>query len=310
MNEKELLIAFAGKALNLPESEAKALMFEDKDGAEVLKSDALNAILEKDRIRIQKKDDDAKTKADNFYKKGQAETMSKFEKQIREHFSVESDKQGVELIEEVLSTKSTAKPGEIDEQAVKKHPVYLSAIDKLKKEKEAVENEWKGKYEGRENELKRKAINETIRKEALKYIESLNPVLPSDPKKADYQKNKLVDEILSEFEFEFKDGSDKPLILKREGDKSKVYEDGHGHPVTFEALIKGKSENFWDFKHGQGRKGTGNNNDDGGSDTGGKYTGPAPKNESEYVDFISKAKSEEEKIEITDMWRAERMKNN
>src|SRR6478736_2638624 len=103
-DEKKLLIEFFGKTLNLT-AEDVAPIFETKGDDEELKSDALSVLLKHDAARVTKlKGDVATIEKDQFdkgYKKAEAVVLQKLEKDVKEKFGVSSDKQGLELFEEI-----------------------------------------------------------------------------------------------------------------------------------------------------------------------------------------------------------------
>jgi hypothetical protein len=304
--EKELLEKFIGKTLNIPAEEVATLMFEKVDDKEVIKADALESLLEKDKARIAKFVEDRKTQFDNGYKKAQAETLSKFEKEIKEKFGVAEDKQGLELIESIVAENIKGQGGELDEEKIKRSKLYLDTVSKLNKEKEeAIAAEAK-KFNDLETSIKKQTIFKTISDKAKEKLKELNPILPegktNDGKsKSDIQIERFLRELEMEYNFELKD--DKILISDKEG---KLLETPQHYPVDFNELVKEKASALWDFKQGEDRSGTGNKNNgnQGGSDDGGKggYKGPLPKNEDEYLKLVSELKDESQQIALTEEW--------
>ena len=109
----------------------------------------------------------------------------------------------------------------------------------------------------------------------------------------------FVDELLSEFEFEI--NGDKTFIIK----DGKVLEDSLANKIDFKKFIGERAGERWDFKEGESRKGTGNNNDDnpdGGIGGKAKYSGPKLTSEDDYMKAMKEAKTPEEKSAITMEW--------
>jgi len=295
--EKQTITAFIGRTLNLPAEEVAALFKADGD-EETFNETALDSLLKHDATRVQNFTSKNQEFFDNGFKKAQKEALSKFEKDIREKFNVTEDKQGLDLIESVVMAKIKAQGGDLDEEKIKRSDVYLKAVERLTKEKEEAVTEATTKYKTLEQTIASEKINSAIRSSAKEIIMSLNPILPegktADGKsKAEIQVDRLIDELISQHQFEVK--GEKTLIIK----DGKVMEDPHGNLVDFKKYVSEKASYVWDFKEGEARKGTGNNNDD--DSTGAKkgYQGPAITSSEQYMEAMAKAKDDNEKMEIT-----------
>lgn len=305
---KELLTAFVGKTLNIPTEEVATLLFETVDGTEVITANALDSLLEKDKGRIQKFIDERKIQFDNGYKKAQSESLSKFEKDIKEKFGITDDKQGLDLIESVISAKVKNEGGELDDEKIKRSSVYLSMLDKLTKDKTDAVKAETDKFNELQTSLQKEATFKTIAEQAMSVIKELNPILPEGKttegkSKADIQIQRLLKELGSEYGFEIKDG--KTLVTK----DGKILEDAHGNMIPFNEIVKSRASEVWDFKQGEQRQGTGNNNDNASGVNGNKaYTGHTPKSTQEYNKLIADAKDDDARIEITRVWNAEQPK--
>lgn len=297
--EKQTITAFLGRTLNMPAEEVAALFKADGD-EETFSETALDSLLKHDATRVQNFTSKNQEFFDNGFKKAQKEALSKFEKDIREKFNVTEDKQGLDLIESVVMAKIKAQGGDLDEEKIKRSDVYLKAVERLTKEKDEAVTEATTKYKNLEQTIASEKINGSIRSSAKEIIMSLNPILPegktADGKsKADIQVERLVDELISQHQFEIK--GDKTLIIK----DGKVMEDPHGNLVDFKTYVSEKASYVWDFKQGDARRGTGNNNDDEGGNSGAKkgYQGPAITSSEQYMELMAKAKDDAEKMEIT-----------
>ena len=305
MNEelKKLLLAFVVKTTGKTAEEVSSLLFKTEADVETIQANALDGLLELDRTRVAgfTSSVDAKVKEahDKGFNKAKAESLAKLEGEIKEKYGISEDKKGLDLIDAVIAAKAST-GAETDEEKIKRSTVFLNTVDRMKKEKEDAVKEWQDKFDGREIQLKKEASFKTISEKALAYIDSLNPVLPTDAAKAANQK-KIILNQLNDFDFEIKEDG-KIVVLKKDGDTFKVYQDGHGNMIPFEEVVKEKANSFWDFKSGESRSGTGNKNGDNGNGDKKGYTGPAPKDAAEYTKMISEAKSLEEKAGIMKLW--------
>lgn len=296
---KELIVAYVSKTQGKTPEEVSSLLFKKEAETEVVNEEGLNGLFEWDKTRVQGFENKIREQHVRGYDKAKAESLSKFEKDIRDKFQITEEKQGLELIDAVVAAKAKATPGEVDDEKIKASKLYNDTIDTLKKEKELAVKEWKDKYEGREKQLQKEATFKSIAEEAKSIVKGLNPILPADEKKAERQLSILIKELESEFEYEILDGGKK--ILKKDG---KVVEDSHAHPISFESIVKEKASLLWDFKQGEERRGTGNNNETGGDNSGSAkgYKGPLPKNEDEYLKIVNELTDESAKVALTKEW--------
>ena len=127
MNEKQILLGLLTKTLNRSEQEVIELLYQKDDKDElILKDGAVDEILELDSARvvnIKKNAPVPKERLDNEYKRGVKEGLKELESTVKEKYSIDSEKLGIELIDELLADKS--KKIKITDDDVKKHPLYL-----------------------------------------------------------------------------------------------------------------------------------------------------------------------------------------
>ena len=102
----KVLLGFATKSLNVSEDDLKEILVEDAEKG-VLKEGALDALLAKDSKRVSDLKDDYKSKNDDHYNRGKSEALTKLEGELKSEFSIESDKNGLELVQEVVNQKVT-----------------------------------------------------------------------------------------------------------------------------------------------------------------------------------------------------------
>lgn len=296
MNDlNKLLSAFFGRTLNLTDAEVAELLYSNSDGTE-LKPDALDNILNKDTLRIQKFKDERQVYHDNGYKKAQKEALTKLENDIKEAFEISSDSKGIDLIQEIVNAKVSTTEG-MAEEKVKVHPTYTKAINELNKKIKETEGAWKDKYEAREKDLSKQNAFQGVKSKAKNILESLKPILPSDNTKAEKQLTWFFQE-LGQFEFDDQEGT---ILIMKDG---KLLEDGHGNRINFDAFIKEKAASIWDFQQGTAKTGTGNGKDGKAlpAIVAGQTDLKVPKDKLELSRMISEAKTPEERVAISDAW--------
>lgn len=309
--ELEFVTELVTKTLGVQQPEIASVLFEIKeDETAEVKPEALKFLLDKSAVRVASFRE-AETKAhDKGYSKAKAEAITKFETDLKEKLGVASDKQGLELIEFVVSEKIKATGGEIDEEKIKRSPVYLNTIERLTKEKEAAVKAETDKFNELNNKIQKESTFKTIAEQANAVLEELKPILPTgqtaDGKsKAEIQKQRFLNELSSEYGFEIQDG--KILVTGKDG---KLLEDSHGNMIPLKDIVKNRASELWDFQQGEHREGTGNNNSAGAAAGGNKgYSGPAPKDAEEYSKMISEATSLEQKQGIMEAWEASQKAN-
>lgn len=313
LEEMNFLTEFVGKTIGTPATEAAALLFDvQADGSGELKSTALASLLDKDKVRVQSFKDDATKAHDKGYQKAQGEALTKFEKDMKEKYNITSDKQGIDLIEFVVTEKIKASgTGEQDEEKIKRSKLYIETVDKLTKEKtDAVAAEAK-KFTDLQTSIQKESTFKSVSETVLDYVKNeLMPILPEgktpDGKsKADIQLIKFVKDFSTEYEIEVKDGI---ILLSKDG---KLLEDAHGRRLEIKDVVKAKASEVWDFKEGEARQSAGNSHNASGAAAGSAvkgYTGPIPKTDQEYQDLIKKSPDDKTSQEITKVWMANKPK--
>jgi len=303
--EMEFVTQLVTTTLGVQQTEIASVLFDIKedDTAEV-KPDALKFLLDKSAVRVASFKE-AETKAhDKGFSKAKAEAISKFETELKEKLGVTSDKQGLELIEFAISEKIKAAGGEIDEEKIKRSPVYLKTLERLEKDKADAVKAAEDKFNELNNKIQKESTFKTIAEQANAVLDELKPILPTGQtaegkSKAEIQRQRFLNELSSEYGFEIQDGK---ILVTKDG---KILEDAHGNMIPLKDIVKNRASELWDFQQGEQRAGTGNNNNAAGANNGGgvkKYNGPAPKTAEEYSSMIGKAETIEEKKEIMQLW--------
>lgn len=259
------------------------------DGKETL----LN--LHKERIKELKK-----TNFDDGFKKAEKKVKSDFEKELREKFGVDSDKQGLELIEEVITSK-LPKPGEkaetpkeLTEDDVKVHPLFLAKekeVDSLKATAETLKGQIEEVKTNTRTQLQQEWERERIFNEATESLfganMKLNPITSADPVKAKSQYERTVIARLKEegIQFEKADGQ---LIPVKDG---KRLEDEHGRALRIEDLNGKYAPTFYDYKVAEDRSSPGAGTQPVSTPAKAKYEGEVPANALAYASKMNELKN-------------------
>lgn len=264
MDYLAIITGLLSKAYKLDEGKIAELT---KEGENITTESVLASILEEDATRVAalKKATDTTGKFQEGYAKAKKEERMLFEKEIKEQFQIESDTTGLDLINEVVTTKSEelgkGKKGEITEDDVKKHSVYQTLESRYKKDLKSKDDEWQTKLTEIQSNYKKEETFSAVKSKALSILEGLKPVLPGDPTVANNQKGWFVG-ALKDYEFDLQD--DRVVVMK----EGKVIEDNHGNSLGFDELVKSTASKFFEFQKNNGGGNAGNNNDGAGASGG------------------------------------------
>lgn len=306
---EEIIKGLLGTIYKIPETEIAELL-KKSDGTEgVDEKKVMNFFIDKDKARIATIKAEIPGKFDEAFKKATKEVWGKVEKSVKEHFEIDSDLQGDELIEhisEAVKEKFKADPGKdktLTDDDIKKLPVYTNAEKAWKKQLADKETEKVNALKELQDKFTQKETFTKVRDAALIKFKKLGDViLPQDPEKAEKMIQRLLIDELTGFTYQ-SDDKGNFLLLDKEG---KRVEDEHGHALEFDSLIEKIAKSNFDFKVAQKREapGNGGKGDDGkGGDGGGgdkkKFTGKAPADKKEYLGLLtSDDLSSEQKLEV------------
>ena len=282
-----LLIGLLTKTLNKSEQEITDLLYQKEGDELVLKAGVLDEILALDSVRVKSIKDNApvpKDRLDNEYKRGQKESMEGIEKALKEKYSFDSEKKGIELIDEVLSKQSKA--SKLSDDEVKKHPLYLT-LEKDRVAKADYDAKVK-EYADYKNGIERESKFSLIKNKAGDLLDSMKPIVSENPSVAKTRKT----DFLTKFEgYDYQQDGDSIIVLDRDGRR---LEDGHGNPLPFTEHVKNIALINYDFP-AQSDKGNSGSTDDDKSKT---YHISVAKSEGDYVTMMRAAKTGEERIAI------------
>lgn len=252
-------------------------------------------LAQKDAERISKLTSD-KT---NQYNRGLKEGALKLEKELKEKYDIESDLIGVELFDQIITTKLEEVKGAKPEEVLK-HPDVIKALnekDKLLKQKD---KEMKDAIAAKENEINAANLFKEIEGTAFSEFENLNPILPSDAKKVQALKG-VFSQDLKKFKYQ-KNESGEIIVIKEDGSPLK---DDHGYDVTFADHVKGIADRYFDFKAAEDRSSAGNKDTDKPKPSSKKVR--MPKDEADYIEMMKdQSLTPQERVEIKDLFRTKK----
>ena len=267
MNEQEVMIYVFTKYFGKTDDEVKEWLYEKNDAGElILKEDATDVLISMDESRINRIKEDvgktATTKFDEGYKKAQKEVLSKFEKDLKAKFGLETDKNGVDLVDELL--KEVSRGGDLTEESIKTHPLYLKLESKTKEAFEEKIKELSTQFDDYKNGVEKRNALMSVKALAKQEFLALNPVLSQDPARAERQTNLFLKELEA---YGYIGDNDTYIITN--GDSR--LEDAHGNPIPFPTFIKNKASEMFDFQV-QGDRGSPGNTHAGAGGTKKKIT--------------------------------------
>lgn len=281
---KTIIMGLLSKAYNFDNGKIAELF---KDGETELSEDQQKEILQKlldedaKRVEAIKKSVDTKPAFQDGFKKAQGEILTKFEKDLKEKFGLESDKMGLELVEELVSKKSEGgQGGDLTEDAIKRSKVFQDMESNLKKQITTVKTEYETKINEIQDGYKAEQTFSNVSQKALQIFNGLNPILPQNKTVADNQVKFFVNS-LKDFKFDVQD--ERIVVMDKDG---KVLEDGHGNSRSFEDIVKETASGLFEFKANNGGSGSGNGGQGQGG-SGSSYAGNVPKTFEELEKVMS-----------------------
>ena len=281
---KTIIMGLLSKAYNFDNGKIAELF---KDGetelSEQQQTEILNKILEIDAQRVEniKKSVDKKDAFQDGFKKAKSEVLTDFEKGLKEKFGLESDKTGLELVEELVLKKSEGgQSGDLTEDAIKRSKVFQDMESNLKKQITTVKTEYETKINEIQDGYKAEQTFSNVSQKALQIFNGLNPILPQNKTVADNQVKFFVNS-LKDFKFDVQD--ERIVVMDKDG---KVLEDGHGNSRSFEDIVKETASGLFEFKANNGGSGSGNGGQGQGG-SGSSYAGNVPKTFEELEKVMS-----------------------
>lgn len=277
MTERDLILGLLTKTLNKTDEELIGLLFEkSNEGSETLKDEALTVSLDlvEKKIGKLKSTVNEKELRDSISKRVKGETMSDFEKELKEKYELESDKAGQELIDEIVN-KYKVNDSEFTPDKVKLTDTYRNREKELTKQIKDLRKEFDTEKETLVKDFGKKETWNVIARDIRKKLIETDPVLPKNKKAAD----NLVDLFVGSFsEYEWQADGDGNHFPTKDG---KRIEDKLGNEISFSSLVSDRINEYFDIPV-QDKKG-GAGNEGGGTP---KDVPVAFKDDAEYLKYI------------------------
>jgi len=293
MDEKTILIGVLTKTLNRSEQEVTELLYQEEGGELTLKEGAMDEILSLDSVRVENIKKNAPIDPErlkNEYGRGKKEALDGFEKALKEKYSIDTDKQGVELVDSILAAKS--KPTKMTDDEVKKHPLYLE-LEKSRVPKDE-HQKVKDEYEQYKKDVKRNEKFGQIKQLARTKLHEMNPIVSETASVARTRE----EDFLKKFEaYDYQLDGDSHVVLRPDGTRM---EDDHGNVLPFDEFVRRIAVMNYDFPKQDEKGGTGGNEQ--GTKKPVRIT--VPKTEEEYVKAYHNAATLEEKVAIKEAYHA------
>lgn len=254
MDQKEATMYQVTKMFNWTEAETKERLF---DGDE-LKDDYADIILEADKARVEK----FKNDRTQSYDKGVRETEKKLKTFAESEFKRLTGYDGTEdNFESMFKTwhekekAKLVKNVEVSEDAIKKHPAYISLeADRIPKtEYETLKSE----YEQFKQNQERSKVMGVVTANAWDVVAKANPILSENATVAENRKRDFLAKF-SGYNYDLQGST--ILVLDKDG---KRIENEHGNPIPFDTWVMDMASQNFDFR-AQDDKGNAGNKDKGG----------------------------------------------
>jgi hypothetical protein len=123
----------------------------------------------------------------------------------------------------------------------------------IDKQLKARDKEWTTKLEAKELEYGRAKLFEKVRDKALTNLSTRNPILPTDPRKAQTWKETYLNDLKNSNYQEGNDGT--IIVLDKDGG---ILKNVHGHPISFDEYEKEVAEKYFEYPVSNERSSSGN----------------------------------------------------
>lgn len=293
--------SFLAKTLNRPDEEIAELLYTKSDeGETTLKDDAETLALGLIQDKIQGIKEEAKTKqkdiADNFHKKGLKEASEKIESDIREKYGLESESQGIELIDELVE-RFKVEDSKLTPEKIKLTDTYREREKQLRKEATEIVKSKEAEIEQLKADFANKQVWDKVSKDIESILMEKNPVLPKNQR----ARQNLKEVFLNSFsEYEWQLADDGNHVPVKNGER---VEDNLGNALQFRPLIESRIPDFFDL-YVQDKKGA-----PGSDNKGGSATDDVPQtfaSETEYNNYLDSVwDNEEKRSKAYENWKAQ-----
>lgn len=279
MDYQKILNGVLSKTLNLDDGKFAELT---KNGeTELSESEIIANILKFDVDRVKTiKEETGKEKFQEGIKKAKKEILTDLETEMKDKFKIESSKTGLELIDEIV--EKTSKPNDqVTDDAIRRSKLFLDVEANLKNKIKELETAHVEEIQTIKSSYEGEKVFSSVNKNAMKILNELNPILPTNKAIADNQIQAFLEKF-KDFNFELQD--DRIVVMDKE---KKVLQDEHGNTRTFDEIVKERASGFWELAQNNGGSGSGNNGSSGGSGGSGGAGVAKPKTMEELANIMN-----------------------
>lgn len=244
----------AVEVYGMTDEEVQSLFDKTDDGEEVLKEDAIatlkkrDAQLKKELARRVKEEvkPELTAKHDEGYSKAKKEVLKRFEDEVREQFGIESDKTGVDLIQDAVAHLK-------ESEDIKTHPDYIKLERQLQKEfvPKTEYEKVAGEFEQYKTAVSRDKVLGKVTEDARKIFRSSKPILSKDPARAANQEAEFLRQFRN-FDYELQD--DGQHVVIKDG---KRLENDNMNAISFPEFVKSRTVQLFDIQEQDEKGGTG-----------------------------------------------------
>lgn len=288
--EKQILEAFLSKALNM-DTGAMASLFNEA-GELITVEPLLTANAEK--VAKQREISESQ------YKRGIKESREKLEKELKAKYGVDSELQGLDLVDEILAKEvevhksaSTTKDDDIE-----KHPKFIEKRREFEKQLTLKEKELVEKFQTEKAELEYEFVWEKARNKARMALPESKFILPEDQARREKLLKVYENELKELYKYApTEDGIDF-IVLDKDGNPA---QDKQGNMLKFSDVITSVGSTYFPIQTSEPRTSAGNTG-------GGQTTTYKFKDREAYRAEMQKASGNLEKqAEISKAWEAQQV---
>lgn len=238
--ESKILNEFLSKTLKVDAEDLATLYNEAGDLT------GLQIAYDADALRIKKQSEDRTSQ----YNRGLKEAATKFEKEIKTKYEVESDLVGVELVDSIVLSRVEETKGATKD--ITKHPEMLRARADWEKEQKKRDDGWQEKLDAKDKEFTRAILLDKVKSKGLMLLDELNPILNEEPQKAAQWKQVFLNDLTSN---NFQEHDNDFIVLDKEGNPLK---DAHGYDRKFKEFHKEIADKYFSYQKAEARSSAGN----------------------------------------------------
>lgn len=194
--------------------------------------------------------------SENQYKRGIKESREKLEKELKTVYGVDSDKQGSELVAEILTkeTESIKAATSLKPEDIDKHPRFIEMRREFEKQMSTKEAEWSQKMEQEIGGIKYQYTVAKATGKAKELLAANKFVLPDNEKREKWLKV-FESEIQKAYKYAENQNGDFDVL----DESGNPMNDKHGNLLKFSDVVTGIAKQYFDVQSGEARSNAGNN---------------------------------------------------